>query len=86
MVSVSGAAVVKATKHPQEAQQFLAFMLSEDGQKAILSKSSEYPMNKAVAADPALRPYAELQPPKLTASDIGMAEEALDLEREVGLN
>ncbi|WP_313515453.1 extracellular solute-binding protein [Pseudomonas sp.] len=86
LVSVSGAAMVKASKHPKEAQQFLEFMVSEEGQKAILSKSAEYPMNKNVSADVLLKPYDELQPPKLTASDIGLAEDALDLEREVGLN
>lgn len=86
LLSVSGAAVVKATRHPQQAQQLLAFMLSEEGQRAILSQSCEYPLNPAVAADPLLRPYAELQPPPLTANDIGMAEQALALEREVGLN
>ncbi|WP_263145413.1 extracellular solute-binding protein [Pseudomonas sp. RIT-PI-AD] len=86
LASVSGAAVVKASKHPQEAQQFLAFMVSEEGQKAILSKSAEYPVNKAVAADPLLKPYDQLKPPALSAAEIGLAEDALDLQREVGLN
>lgn len=86
LASVSGAAVVKTSKHPKEAQQFLAFMVSEAGQKAILSESAEYPVNKAVPADSLLKPYDQLRPPKLTASEIGLAEDALDLEREVGLN
>lgn len=86
LASVSGAAVVKTSKHPKEAQQFLAFMVSEAGQKAILSESAEYPVNQAVSADPQLKPYDQLRPPKLTASEIGLAEDALDLEREVGLN
>lgn len=86
LVSVSGAAVVKATKHPKEAQAFLAFMVSEQGQRAILTQSAEYPMNPKVSADPLLKPYSELQPPQLTPAEIGLAEDALDLEREVGLN
>ncbi len=86
LVSVSGAAVVKASKHPKEAQQFVDFMLSEEGQKAILSKSAEYPMNPKVPADPLLKPYDQLQPPKLTSAEIGLAEDALALERDVGLN
>ena len=43
LVTVSGAAVLKSSQHPKEAQQFVAFMLSEEGQKAILSQSAEYP-------------------------------------------
>ncbi|MEL2255790.1 extracellular solute-binding protein, partial [Klebsiella pneumoniae] len=66
LVTVSGAAVLKSSKHPREAQQFVAFMLSEEGQKAILSQSAEYPMRKGMQADPALKPFAELDPPKLT--------------------
>ncbi|MBD9415504.1 extracellular solute-binding protein [Pseudomonas sp. PDM16] len=86
LASVSGAAVVKSTKHPKEAQQFLAFMISEEGQKVVLSKSPEYPVNKAVAADPLLKPLDQLKPPAITASEIGLAEDALDLQREAGMN
>ncbi|HHE8189170.1 TPA: iron ABC transporter substrate-binding protein [Pseudomonas aeruginosa] len=86
LVTVSGAAVLKSSKHPREAQQFVAFMLSEEGQKAILSQSAEYPMRKGMQADPALKPFAELDPPKLTPADLGEASEALSLERDVGLN
>lgn len=86
LASVSGAAVIKFTKHPQEAQQFLAFMISEEGQKTILSKSAEYPVNPKVSADPLLKPYDQLKPPAISASQIGLAEDALELQREVGLN
>ncbi|MFI8482955.1 extracellular solute-binding protein [Pseudomonas sp. NPDC078700] len=84
--SVSGAAVVKASKHPKEAQAFLAFMISDEGQQAILSKSAEYPVNPNVKADPLLKPYDQLKPPAITAAQIGLAEEALELQREVGMN
>ena len=86
LASVSGVAVVKTTQHLKEAQQFLAFMVSEEGQKVVLSKSPEYPVNPAVAADPQLKPFDQLKPPAITASEIGLAEDALDLQREVGMN
>ncbi|MBE1183080.1 iron ABC transporter substrate-binding protein, partial [Escherichia coli] len=44
------------------------------------------PMRKGMQADPALKPFAELDPPKLTPADLGEASEALSLERDVGLN
>ena len=86
LVTVSGAAVLKSSQHPKEAQQFLAFMLSEEGQKAILSQSAEYPLRKGMQPDPALKPLAELQAPKLTPAEMGEANDALNLERDVGLN
>ncbi|KAF1065958.1 MAG: Iron-utilization periplasmic protein [Pseudomonas citronellolis] len=85
LVTVSGAAVLKASKHPQEAQQFVAFMLSEEGQKAILSASAEYPLRKGMI-NPQLKPLAEINPPKLSPADLGEASDALALERDVGLN
>lgn len=86
LVTVSGAAILKASKHPKEAQAFLAFMLSEEGQHVILSQSPEYPVRKGMLPDADLKPFAELEPPKLTAADIGEAREALEISREVGLN
>lgn len=86
LVTVSGAAILAATQHPKEAQQFIAFMLSEEGQRVILSESPEYPVRTGMLPDPALKPFAELQPPKLNAADIGEAREALELSRDAGLN
>jgi iron(III) transport system substrate-binding protein len=37
-------------------------------------------------SDRGLKPFSELQAPNVTPADLGNAEEALDLEREVGLN
>ena len=33
-----------------------------------------------------LKPFDELQAPAITPADIGNAEDALDMERDVGLN
>ncbi|MEM8309962.1 iron ABC transporter substrate-binding protein, partial [Morganella morganii] len=65
---------------------FAPIMRSEEGQKAILSQTAEYPMRKGMQAAPALKPFAELDPRKLTPADLGEASEALSLERDVGLN
>jgi iron(III) transport system substrate-binding protein len=37
-------------------------------------------------SDRGLKPFNELEAPKVTPADLGNAEEALDLERDVGLN
>jgi iron(III) transport system substrate-binding protein len=37
-------------------------------------------------SDRGLKPFSELQAPNVTPADLGNAEEALELEREVGLN
>lgn len=86
LVTVSSAAALKSSKHPKEAQQLLAYMASEEGQRVITQTSAEYPLHKGMASDRGLKPFSELEPPKITPADLGNAEEALELEREVGLN
>lgn len=86
LITVSSAAALKSSKHPKEAQQLLAFMASEEGQRVITNTSAEYPLRKGMQSNRGLKPFNELQPPKVTPADLGNAEEALELEREVGLN
>ena len=86
LITVSAAAALKSSKHPKEAQQLLAFMASEEGQRVITNTSAEYPLRKGMESNRGLKPFSELQPPKITPADLGNAEEALELEREVGLN
>lgn len=85
LVTISGAAAVKASKHPKEAQALLNWMASEEGQRVITQTTAEYPLHKGMVSDRGLKPFDELRPPKITPADLGNAEEALELEREVGL-
>ncbi|UVJ44493.1 extracellular solute-binding protein [Pseudomonas sp. LS1212] len=85
LVTISSAAALKSSKHPKEAQQLLAYMASEEGQRVITQTTAEYPLHQGMESDQGLKPFNELRPPKITPADIGNAEEALELEREVGL-
>ena len=44
------------------------------------------PLRKGMESIRGLKPFSELEAPNVTPADLGNAEEALDLEREVGLN
>ena len=85
LITISGAAVVKASKHPKEAQALLNWMASEEGQRVITQTTAEYPLHKGMVSDRGLKPFDELRPPKISPADLGNAEEAIELEREVGL-
>lgn len=86
LVTISSAAVLKSSKHPREAQALLAYMASEEGQRVITQTTAEYPLHKGMVSDRGLKPFDELQAPAITPADIGNAEDALDMERDVGLN
>jgi iron(III) transport system substrate-binding protein len=63
-LSVAGAGVLASSKHKPEAQKFVAFLSSKQGQE-VLSKSKDfqYAIDNGVASNPALKPLSELNPP-----------------------
>jgi iron(III) transport system substrate-binding protein len=87
IVNISGAAVLKYAPHPRAGQRLLAFMVSERAQK-LLAQSTvdfEYPLRPGVEANAQLKPLDQLEPPKVSASELGDDSEALKLIREAGL-
>jgi iron(III) transport system substrate-binding protein len=86
LINVSGAAALKSSSHPREAQAFLAFLVSAAGQQVIAHSSSyEYPLRAGVAPAPDLTPLAFLHPVAITPSQLGDGSRALALEQKLGL-
>ncbi len=87
LVNVSGAAVLKTSRHKGAAQRFLAFLVSAPTQ-AALGRSNitfEYPLRPGVAANPALTPLAKLSPPEIGWRRLGDDSQAVGLLRKAGL-
>lgn len=84
-VSVSGGGVLKNAKHPDEAQQFLAFIAGEQGQK-ILGEgySFEYPVASDVPAKSELPPLDTLNAPVIDPSTLN-GPKVIELMTEAGL-
>ncbi|PXW26440.1 iron ABC transporter substrate-binding protein [Paraburkholderia caballeronis] len=86
LITVSGVGVLKSSPHQALAQKFVAFMVSEAGQKAAVAAVAEYPLRPHIRSPFALKPFDQIDPPKVTPADLGSAHDALVLEREAGLN
>jgi iron(III) transport system substrate-binding protein len=87
LINVSGAAVLKSSKHAAEAQKFLAYLVSAPAQ-SMLAKSDvdfEYPLRKGISANPVLKPFSQLQPPAISLSQLGDDSGAAALLRQAGL-
>jgi iron(III) transport system substrate-binding protein len=83
IVNVSGAGIVKSSKHQASAQKFLAFVASTKGQQVMAASDSfEYPVVAGVSAADHQTPIADLQPYPLTISDLGNGAEAVKLLQE----
>jgi iron(III) transport system substrate-binding protein len=65
-VSISGAGVLASSEHPGNAQRFVEFLTSTEGQQAMAdSYALEYPLNPEATLDPAVKPFDELEPPAI---------------------
>ncbi|MET1020115.1 MAG: extracellular solute-binding protein, partial [Microterricola sp.] len=84
-VSVSGGGVLKNAPHADEAQQFLAFITGEQGQK-ILGEgySFEYPVASDVPAKAELPPLDGLDAPAIDPSTLN-GPKVIELMTEAGL-
>jgi iron(III) transport system substrate-binding protein len=83
-LSISGAGVLAASDNPDEAQQFVAYLTSEEGQQALAdSYALEYPLNPAVTLDPPVKPLAELDPPTVAISDLD-GDKVVDMMTQAG--
>ncbi len=83
---ISGAAILKSSKHQALAQEFLRFMTSEPGQRVLAAgESFEYPIHPGVAANPELTPLSQLHPSSFTPADLGTGLDAKKLLQEAGL-
>jgi len=84
-VSISGGGVLASSKYPAEAQQFLAFMTSAEGQRILAeSDAMEYSIASGVPAHPSLKPLSELDPPLIDVSKLN-APNVVELLRAAGL-
>ena len=83
-LSVSGAGVLESSENKTDAEKFIAYLVSEEGQQALAdSYALEYPLNPAVQLDPPVKPFDELDPPRVDVSDLDN-DAAVDLLTQVG--
>lgn len=84
-VSLSGAGVLASSKHPQEAQAFLRWIVGPKGQEVLRSGDAyEYAVGNGAQSNPKLVPLAELQAPAIEPSTLN-SEAVSDLMTQAGL-
>src|ERR1700729_769195 len=86
VVDVSGAGILKSSKNQADAQKFLAFIVSKQGQQIIAhSISYEYPLDDGVTTSAPETPFADLRPYPISIADLGDGSTAISLLRKAGL-
>ena len=84
-LSLSGAGVLANGDHNADAQKFVEYLTSVEGQQAIAdSYALEYPLNHEVDLDRAgVPPLSSLEPPDVTVSELD-SQKVVQLMTEVG--
>jgi iron(III) transport system substrate-binding protein len=93
VLDVSGAAILKSSKHQADAQKFLAFLVSKQAQEIIAtpgfgdnqSLSFEYPIAAGVTTKTGETPFDQLRPYPISIAELGTGSTAIALMREAGL-
>jgi iron(III) transport system substrate-binding protein len=86
VLDVSGAAVLRSSTHQADAQKFLAFLVSKQGEEIIAhSDSFEYPIASGVSTAQPETPLGELQPNSITIPELGDGSTAVSLMQQAGL-
>jgi iron(III) transport system substrate-binding protein len=86
VVDVSGAAVLKSSHHQADAERFLAFVVSPQGQQIIANTDSyEYPLDPNIPAAGGQVPFASLQPDPITIAQLGDGSTAIALLQQAQL-
>jgi iron(III) transport system substrate-binding protein len=86
VIDVSGAGILKSSSQQAEAQRFLAFLTSKEGQEIIgHSDSYEYPIASGVTTAKPETPFDQLQPNSITIPELGTGAGAIRLLQEAQL-
>ncbi len=86
VLNISGAGILESSRHKADAQKFLAFIVSKQGQEIIAhSISFEYTIASGVRTVAPETPLDELQPNPITIPELGDGATAIALLRKAGL-
>ena len=84
--NVSGAGVLATSRHPQEAQGFVRFLLSPTAQEILAhGYDFEYPTRPGIAPNGQLPALSSIAPATLGANELGNDQQAAQLIQESGL-
>jgi iron(III) transport system substrate-binding protein len=93
VLNVSGAGILRSSKHQADDEKFLAFLVSREGQEIIAtpgtsarqSLSFEYPIASGVTTHAGETPFSQLRPYPITIAQLGDGSTAIALLRDAGL-
>lgn len=87
LVNVAGVAILNTAKHPNIAQRFTEFLLSQDAQNYFANQTYEYPLVSGISTPGNLKSLTEIRPQnkKIDLSNLNDLENTLQIMQEVAV-
>lgn len=85
LVNVAGVAILNTAQHRPVAEQFVAFMLSQEAQKYYATETLEYPLVQEVSPAGKLKALSQIKQPNIELSDLNDLNGTLNLLQETGV-
>lgn len=87
LLMVAGAGILKTAKNVENAQAFIDYLLSDEGQKYFVTQTSEYPVVEGIELPDGLPPLAELDAnaPQISLSDLADVQGTQDMLIDLGI-
>jgi iron(III) transport system substrate-binding protein len=84
-LSISGAGIIKSSKHQPEAQQLVEYLNGPSGQKVLADSAAlEYPIGNGAPANKVLKPLTQLDPPTVPVASLN-GPKVVALMQQAGL-
>lgn len=84
MVNVAGLGILDTSTHRETAEQFIAFLLSDEAQTYFATTTDEYPLVSGIAINPTLKPLNEIRAPDIDLSRLDDLQGTLELLQDTG--
>lgn len=85
LMTYASISVLQHSGHQDEAMKFVGFVVSREGQQVFSSVRAEYPLRADVTSAYQMVPYAEIDPPVVSASTFEDKQNATQLLERAGL-
>jgi iron(III) transport system substrate-binding protein len=84
IINIAGAGIIAGSENVAAAEQFINYLLSDEGQQYFATQTVEYPLAGNVEIDPTLKPLDEIAAPDLDLSNLEDLQGTLTLLQETG--
>jgi iron(III) transport system substrate-binding protein len=85
LINAAGVAVLQTTDQKNDAEKFVAYLLSPEAQQFLTQQFYEYPLVGGISVSQKQVPLQQLQPPKIDLSQLSDLKGTLGLLQEAGL-